>query len=59
MIARGAPLAETTRQLCVEAERLLPDTVSSVLTVDAAGHHGRITEAEMREILETAVRPAV
>jgi GGDEF domain-containing protein len=37
MIARGAPLAEITRQLCLEVERLLPDAVCSVLAVDQAG----------------------
>jgi plasmid stability protein len=37
--------------------RNLPEETHRALTVRAA-HHGRSTEAEMREILEAAVRPA-
>ncbi len=37
--------------------RNLPDAVHRALRVRAA-HHGRSTEAEIREILEAAVRPA-
>jgi plasmid stability protein len=37
--------------------RNLPDETHRALKVRAA-HHGRSTEAEMREILEAAVRPA-
>ncbi|RUW44422.1 MULTISPECIES: plasmid stabilization protein [unclassified Mesorhizobium] len=37
--------------------RNLPEETLRALKVRAA-HHGRSTEAEMREILETAVRPA-
>jgi diguanylate cyclase (GGDEF)-like protein len=36
MIARGEPLAETANRLCLEVERLLPDVVCSVITVDHA-----------------------
>lgn len=36
--------------------RNLPDEVHRALRVRAA-HHGRSTEAEIRDILETAVRP--
>jgi plasmid stability protein len=36
--------------------RNLPDAVHRALRVRAA-HHGRSTEAEIREILEAAVRP--
>jgi len=36
--------------------RNLPDAVHRALRVRAA-HHGRSTEAEIREILETAARP--
>ncbi len=36
--------------------RNLSDETHRALTVRAA-HHGRSTEAEMRDILETAVRP--
>ncbi|WP_050453541.1 FitA-like ribbon-helix-helix domain-containing protein [Candidatus Burkholderia verschuerenii] len=36
--------------------RNLPDEVHRALRVRAA-HHGRSTEAEIREILETTVRP--
>jgi plasmid stability protein len=36
--------------------RNLPEEVHRALKVRAA-HHGRSAEAEMREILETAVRP--
>jgi plasmid stability protein len=36
--------------------RNLPDEVHRALRVRAA-HHGRSTEAEIREILETAARP--
>jgi len=36
--------------------RNLPDAVHRALRVRAA-HHGRSTEAEIRDILETAVRP--
>lgn len=36
--------------------RNLPDEVHRALRVRAA-HHGRSTEAEIREILEAAVRP--
>ena len=37
--------------------RNLPDAVHRALLVRAA-HHGRSTEAEIRDILEAAVRPA-
>lgn len=37
--------------------RNLPDAVHRALRVRAA-HHGRSTEAEIRDILEAAVRPA-
>ena len=37
--------------------RNLPDEVHRALRVRAA-HHGRSTEAEIREILEAAARPA-
>lgn len=37
--------------------RDLPDAVHRALSVRAA-HHGRSTEAEIRDILEAAVRPA-
>jgi plasmid stability protein len=37
--------------------RNLPEETHRALKVRAA-HHGRSTEAEMRDILETAVRPA-
>ncbi len=37
--------------------RNLPDAVHRALRVRAA-HHGRSTEAEIRDILESAVRPA-
>lgn len=37
--------------------RNLPDDVHRVLRVQAA-HHGRSTEAEVREILAAAVKPA-
>ena len=37
MIAKGAGLAPTCTTLCVEVERILPDVICSVLTVDAAG----------------------
>lgn len=37
--------------------RNLPEETHRALKVRAA-HHGRSTEAEMREILEAAVRPA-
>ncbi len=37
MIAKGAGLAPTCTTLCVEVERILPDVICSVLTVDVAG----------------------
>jgi diguanylate cyclase (GGDEF)-like protein len=37
MIARGETLERTAAQLCVEVERLLPDVICSVLTVDEHG----------------------
>jgi diguanylate cyclase (GGDEF)-like protein len=37
MIARGAPLAATIARLCQEVERLAPNVVCSVVTVDNAG----------------------
>jgi diguanylate cyclase (GGDEF)-like protein len=37
MIARGEPLAETARRLCLEAEKLAPGCICSILTVDQAG----------------------
>lgn len=37
MIAKGDPLADTAARLCIEVERLAPDAICSILTVDAAG----------------------
>ena len=37
MIAKGAGLAPTCTTLCAEVERILPDVICSVLTVDVAG----------------------
>ncbi|MEG3166131.1 GGDEF domain-containing protein [Sphingomonas sp. PB2P19] len=37
MIAKGDTLAATCVRLCIEFERLLPDVICSVLTVDADG----------------------
>lgn len=37
MIARGDSLERTAVRLCEEVEKLLPDVICSVLTVDAAG----------------------
>lgn len=37
MIAKGEPLQETARALCLEVEKLLPGVRSSILTVDSAG----------------------
>jgi diguanylate cyclase (GGDEF)-like protein len=37
MILRGEPLEKTAELLCLEAEKLAPDAICSVLTVDAAG----------------------
>lgn len=37
--------------------RNLPDEVHRAIRIQAA-HHGRSTEAEIRDILEAAVRPA-
>ena len=37
MIAKGDPLEPTAVRLCREVEKLLPDVICSVLTVDAAG----------------------
>jgi len=42
--------------MAVVTVRNLPDEVHRALRVRAA-HHGRSTEAEIRDILETAVRP--
>lgn len=42
--------------MAVVTVRNLPDAVHRALRVRAA-HHGRSTEAEIRDILETAVRP--
>jgi plasmid stability protein len=48
-------MAETIEMANVHV-RNLPDAVHRALRVRAA-HHGRSTEAEIREILEAAVRP--
>ncbi len=37
MIAKGVGLESTCNALCVEVERILPDVICSVLTVDASG----------------------
>lgn len=42
--------------MAVVTVRNLPDEVHRALRVRAA-HHGRSTEAEIRDILETAARP--
>lgn len=42
--------------MAVVTVRNLPDAVHRALRVRAA-HHGRSTEAEIRDILETAARP--
>lgn len=42
--------------MAVVTVRNLPDAVHRALRVRAA-HHGRSTEAEIRDILETATRP--
>lgn len=37
MIAKGHSLADTATRLCLEAEKLAPDAICSVLTIDSAG----------------------
>jgi diguanylate cyclase (GGDEF)-like protein len=37
MVAKGEPLQQTTDRLCVEIERRLPDTICSILWIDAQG----------------------
>jgi len=37
MIAKGHTLADTATQLCLEAEKLAPSVICSILTVDSAG----------------------
>ncbi|WP_404709905.1 putative bifunctional diguanylate cyclase/phosphodiesterase [Sphingomonas sp. MMS24-J13] len=37
LMATGVPLAQTTRTLCGEVERLVPDAFCSVLTIDSEG----------------------
>ncbi|MGY2733780.1 sensor domain-containing phosphodiesterase [Sphingomonas sp. UYP23] len=37
MIAKGDTLERTATRLCLEVEKLMPDVICSVLTVDAAG----------------------
>jgi GAF domain-containing protein len=37
MIAKGETLAHTADRMCQEAEKLAPDVICSVLTVDRAG----------------------
>ncbi len=37
MIAKGDPLADTATRLCLEAEKLVPSAICSILTVDGAG----------------------
>jgi diguanylate cyclase (GGDEF)-like protein len=37
MIAKGDPLVDTAVKLCVEVERIFPDVICSILTVDPIG----------------------
>lgn len=37
MIAKGKPLADTASRLCLEAEKLAPGAICSILTVDNSG----------------------
>lgn len=37
MIAKGDPLVDTASKLCVEVERIFPDVICSILTVDPIG----------------------
>lgn len=37
MIAKGDPLVDAATRLCIEAERLVPTAICSILTVDGAG----------------------
>jgi len=37
LVAKGAGLASTCTILCAEVERILPEVICSVLTVDLAG----------------------
>ncbi|WP_235535120.1 putative bifunctional diguanylate cyclase/phosphodiesterase [Sphingomonas sp. Leaf339] len=55
MIAKGAGLDTTCRALCEEVERLLPDVVCSVLTVDDAGRMHPLAAPSLPEIYSAAL----
>ncbi|MBJ6121856.1 putative bifunctional diguanylate cyclase/phosphodiesterase [Sphingomonas mollis] len=55
MIAKGASLDTTCRAMCEEVERLLPNVVCSVLTVDDAGRMHPLAAPSLPEIYSAAL----
>lgn len=54
-IANGAPVEETARELCTSFEKLLPGTVCTVMSVDAAGLLHRLAAPSLPEAFLDAI----